>query len=425
MPTTTAILFWLNAISLPLLSCADLRDSFPWVKNSVSLPFPTSDLSANYMKGENGDEDGFIVVFGGCDSPEGNQRNKTNDLFTFYCTSVTNATYIFNPFKNTFQRMADAPHPRYRHVAAIFNGELYVLGGRDLADNLVTAIDSFNPKNNTWTTRGNLPDTVATSDAAGWSTNKYIYYAGGYDTNYTAKGDTFQLDVSQNPTSFDSMDFKALSTMKVPRGDLSAEVAYGYAYLVGGTSDVNQYCVSMNTVEQYDIATDTWSEIKPLNVGVDDSAVALLRGKIISVGGETKHWDCAVVADPAFGSSPDNLVESLDVSLNATTTAMDHWALYSDFPFDLMRFDAAAVPAQGRIYTFGGQKPFNETCQCFAATDAVLYGTESYSQGTSAANNLSPGAIASISIAVIAAAAVGSFLTWRFMRKDKEYSSSD
>ena len=86
-------------------------------------------------------EQGFIVVFGGCDSPGGNERNKTNDLVTFYCTSVTNATYIFNPFKNTFQRMADAPHPRYRHVAAVFNGELYVLGGRDLADNLVTAID--------------------------------------------------------------------------------------------------------------------------------------------------------------------------------------------------------------------------------------------------------------------------------------------
>lgn len=71
----------------------------------------------------------------------GNVRNKTDDMSTFYCTSVTNATYVFNPFQHTFKRMADAPHPRYRHVAVTFNGELFLLGGRDVDDNLITAID--------------------------------------------------------------------------------------------------------------------------------------------------------------------------------------------------------------------------------------------------------------------------------------------
>ena len=41
------------------------------------MPFPISDIMANYMAGgENGndDEQGFIIITGGCDSLKGNER---------------------------------------------------------------------------------------------------------------------------------------------------------------------------------------------------------------------------------------------------------------------------------------------------------------------------------------------------------------
>jgi hypothetical protein len=224
------------------------------------------------------------------------------------------------------------------------------------------------------------------------------------------------------------MAYKALSPMNIPRGDFSAEVAYGaYAYIVGGTSDVTGYCESMKEVERYDIASNKWDVIAPLNNGVDDSAVAFLRGKIITVGGETKVWDCLNITDPAYGAVPDNAVEALDSSLNNSTTETT-WNVYSDFPFTLMRFDAVAVPPQGRIYTFGGQKPYDETCQCFPAVSSILYGTESFSSAPQPPSQLSPGAIAGISIAAVIGAGIiiiGGFLFWKKSRKDKEYSSSD
>jgi hypothetical protein len=114
--------------------------------NTVKMPFPVSDVMANYMAGNDEDEDGFIIITGGCDSINGNERitidngnNETLDLFE--CMSITNATLKFDPRQNTFTRMADAPHARGRHAAAVVQGELYLFGGRDAADNLVSAID--------------------------------------------------------------------------------------------------------------------------------------------------------------------------------------------------------------------------------------------------------------------------------------------
>lgn len=105
------------------------------------MPFKVSDVMANYMPGENGDEDGFIVITGGCNSLKGNERLTVDGKDLFACVSSSNATLKFDPFLNSFEIMMDAPHERQRHAAAVMNGELYVLGGRDSNDTLVTAID--------------------------------------------------------------------------------------------------------------------------------------------------------------------------------------------------------------------------------------------------------------------------------------------
>lgn len=126
---------------------ANLVDMITWVESSTSLPKPLSDMTATYMMGKGGtNANGFIVLFGGCDSPSGNQRNKSISLTQFYCLSVTNSTFLYDPYQNTVTKMKDAPHPRYRHVAVSFNDEIYMLGGRDLDDNIVTAIDVSSTK---------------------------------------------------------------------------------------------------------------------------------------------------------------------------------------------------------------------------------------------------------------------------------------
>jgi hypothetical protein len=105
------------------------------------MPFPVSDVMANYMQGPNGDEDGFVIISGGCDALNGNTRANFggDDLFT--CLNTSSKTLKFDPFTETFETMADMLNERQRHAGAVIDGEVYVIGGRDSEDKLVAAID--------------------------------------------------------------------------------------------------------------------------------------------------------------------------------------------------------------------------------------------------------------------------------------------
>lgn len=107
----------------------------------VKMPFKVSDIMANYVPGENGDEDGYILITGGCNSVKGNERITANGTDLFACFSTSNRTLKFDPFTETFEELAQAPHERQRHAAVFSNGELYLLGGRDSDDALVASID--------------------------------------------------------------------------------------------------------------------------------------------------------------------------------------------------------------------------------------------------------------------------------------------
>lgn len=107
----------------------------------VKMPFKVSDIMANYVPGENGDEDGYILITGGCNSVKGNERITANGTDLFACFSTSNRTLKFDPFTETFEELAQAPHERQRHAAVFSNGELYLIGGRDSDDALVASID--------------------------------------------------------------------------------------------------------------------------------------------------------------------------------------------------------------------------------------------------------------------------------------------
>jgi hypothetical protein len=56
-----------------------------------------SDIMVTYMQGELGDENGHITLTGGCDDPLCNQRDPEIALDLFFCISITNSTYKYNP----------------------------------------------------------------------------------------------------------------------------------------------------------------------------------------------------------------------------------------------------------------------------------------------------------------------------------------
>ena len=139
-------------------------------------------------------------------------------------------------------------------------------------------------------------------------------------------------------------------------------------------------------------------------------AVTLLNGKIIAIGGKSKPDDCLDIQDPAYGSFPVNHV---NVLLNPGPNA--EWVEFEKFHDEHFCFAAAVVPAQNCLYTFGGQLPFDFTCNCFPTSDLVGVGTEVVTVKQD--NELNAGAIASIVLGSISGAVIISLIICKISQK--------
>ena len=190
------------------------------------------------------------------------------------------------------------------------------------------------------------------------------------------------------------MQYTALAPSPNPRGDIHAVEMFGYAYLAGGISHEGFWCEGLVTTERYHMETDSWQEMAPLAVGRADMAMAVMNGKIVSIGGETKPDDCVDVQDPAYGSFPEDVVEVLLNPESTSGSSAAEWIPYEKFDDKRFRFAAAVVPALDKLYTFGGQLPFDFTCDCFPTSDLVGVATEVFREEES--SGLHPGGIAAI-----------------------------
>ena len=221
---------------------------------------------------------------------------------------------------------------------------------------------------------------------------------GGFIFDYTAVGTTYRLpivssegDSNGNAIVVNTAGLQVMASSPHPRGDFHAVTLFVYAYLAGGITHTSMWCEGLTTTERYHMATDTWQELAPLPTGRADMAVASLNNKIISIGGETKPDDCLEQSDPAYGSFPADHVEVL---LHHEQQDDTQWVPFARFLDERFRFAAAVVPAQNRIYTFGGQLPFDFTCDCFPTSDDVAIGTEVFVEESD--SSLQAGEIAAI-----------------------------
>ena len=76
------------------------------------------------------------------DDPNGNSYVNVEDGDSFFaCGSISSSFFEFDPEKEAFSELASLPKPRYRHSSAIANDKVWIVGGRDLEDNLISDVD--------------------------------------------------------------------------------------------------------------------------------------------------------------------------------------------------------------------------------------------------------------------------------------------
>ena len=345
----------LSLLSILCLTSAHDHITFTSTVLDARIPKAVSDFTASL------NDDRFVYLAGGCDAPEGNIYDSSED--GFFCRSLSDSLYVFDTQSSIFTKLADLPRRRYRHAAALVNNKLWLVGGRTQQDDLIAEIDIYDIESNEWTTLGeSLPEQYWTSDHTAFAFGKYAYFVGGWTQFYDAKPTVFRIDTISSLDS-NTLVIEDRAPLSVSRGDLASVVATDFALVSGGYTHANNYTAPLADVEQYDFASDTWTAKASLGQERGDKAMALLDGDVFVLGGETQLG----VNDAAPGEATLAVrsVERFDLAAN-------QWEEITELPSHRFRFAAVAVDSEKKIYTFGGQNLFNVSCLCYSASDEVV-----------------------------------------------------
>lgn len=319
------------------------------------MPTALSDMTASVVGSS-------VYVIGGCID-----HQASCDWYEgcTYCPSITAQVLIFATTSNTWSIGAnDAPRARYRHAAAVYDGKVYLLGGRDLDDGLIGHVDVLDATDNTWVTLAAKWGDPK-SDLSAFVYGDVIHAIGGYDLNYVssvATTDTLAPSDTDNPkgnwTLASDSTSSTIAEMSAGRGDFAVvenSDGDGLFYVFGGWSS-SDWCSPLKSTEVYDPVADSWTTLaSELLVGRGDKACGALSGRLYAIGGEHNNG-CA------SGNTPVNDVEVYDPD-DATLG----WVRHSTIPEHKFRFASATVGQV--IYVFGGQTNLTEGTEGCGGTD--------------------------------------------------------
>ncbi|MCO5561990.1 hypothetical protein L7F22_015616 [Adiantum nelumboides] len=255
--------------------------------------------------------------------------------------NLTNEVWKYDSVFHNYTLMAPMPERRYRFGAAIIENTIYVVGGRNVSDNLEQQANDGMVKTtliydivaNTWRKGADAPDFQGDTCAA--ALDGKIYMIGGYGVNYSYLNTTTVYDPAKNAWSH-------LSDMPTPRGDLMCVSLNGEVYVLGGYYDptgdrANSFSAKM---ESFNPQTGLWTTRPDLLTPRGDAAVAVLEGsRIMLVGGEGHYREDDSYKYPKHVNEVYYASDSTWVQKAMITTA---------------RFRAAAATAGGLTFVFGG-----------------------------------------------------------------------
>jgi len=301
-----------------------------------------------------------IIITGGCLGPQ-----IPFAPCSYGCPTITEFVEGFYPANNSFVRLADMPRKRYRHSTEVVDGLLYAIGGRDLNDTIITAVDVYDFSTNTWSTSKYSLSAQWYSDFSTFVYNGTIWMIGGYSADYQIISPAIATF-----TPFQGFVYNAIAPMTDPRGDTCATTDGSTIYVVGGFDPASgaNYSTPVSTLEVFDFNTKTWSYGPATPTPGGDKACGIMNGRLHVFGGEGKDiTDACVYSDPESNTEEFNLV---------TKT----WSEEPPMSTYRFRFAAEYFNNNGRqtLYVFGGQGRRNTTGDFYPTLASVEMYTDTY-----------------------------------------------
>jgi N-acetylneuraminic acid mutarotase len=201
---------------------------------------------------------GKIYVTGGLNQPQ------------LLAPAPTRTLFVYNPEQNAWTRKADLPVASFAGASAAINGKVYVaVGGQVGKDE--AALYRYDPGTNAWTKRASPPHKHFSGVAA--AINGKLYVAGGLVGGKTELGD---LDVYDPGTNA----WTSKAPMPTPRHSAVGRVINGKLYVAGGSGNGIS-----NRLEVYNPATNIWVQQADLPSARAAAGGAVAGGVLYVIGG--------------------------------------------------------------------------------------------------------------------------------------------
>jgi len=287
------------------------------------------------------------------------KKNSTCQLVGFLCLMLI--APIFFPVvwatENSWTTIASMPTARSSLGAAVIDGKIYVIGGKDGVNEV------YDPATNTWATKAPLPSQRTSFGIATYA-NK-IYVIGGYANTTTDGISNLSGLVEVYDPATNSWETK--TSMPTPRAQLTACTVNGKIYTLGGFENAfSGKCSAVNEV--YDPETDTWSTKKPMLADMYAHCAVALGDKIYVIWGQSGGQS------GSYLSGPWNQIYD---------TKTNTWTLGATPPKPVHRSAAAVTSglyAPQKIYVIGGEVGFMQATNTTQIYDPQ---TDTWSMGAS------------------------------------------
>jgi N-acetylneuraminic acid mutarotase len=259
-------------------------------------------------------------------------------------------------------KLSPFPEPAEELYGTAAGGKLYVFGG--LAPGWLPRglVFEYDPAGNSWTRKKPMP--LASHHLAVTELGGKVYAFGGFIPPAAGPPAWVPID---NAWEYDPATdaWKALAPMPTRRGSPVAAAVGGKIYVIGGASihpGSREPAVhparphrALDTVEEYDPATDTWRARSPMPTARNHAAVGVVGAKIYVIGGRLGAAFISV-------ASNTDVVEEYD-------PATDQWgAIKARMPTP--RSAVAWGVHGGRIYVAGGEFQDDRLMAAYRALEA-------------------------------------------------------
>lgn len=188
---------------------------------------------------------------------------------------ATNAVYAFDPQANSWTSRAPIPISRGEHLAVVYAGKIYVIGGHDDVGTDVSTVSIYDPTENQWSVGAPMPTPRHHYAAA--VVDSLIYIIGGRQGYWEQQLTLVDVVEAYSPSS---NTWYTGSPMLTPRSAFSASVVGGAIYTFGG-----EIPGIYDDVEKYSPADDSWTALAPMLTPRHGTAGVLVADTIFIIGG--------------------------------------------------------------------------------------------------------------------------------------------